>query len=166
MNYVEQMQSLINKTIIDIVIIYALMIIIVGIVWIAPFCYYKKQRNDKQKNTKIINKSLIAQVGITAVFLLFSLITISSFQDINNMKKDIEDNSFVTYMGDYYIDNTNYFSFTASELWFDLRTVTIKEETEPLYFDMMSNPDVDLHDTGTIVYGKNSRYVVKFESDS
>ena len=100
MNYVEQMQSLINKTIIDIAIIYALIIIIVGVVWIAPLCYYKKKR-DKQKNIKILKKSLIAQTSITVICLLCSLIPISSFRDINNMKKDIEDNSFVTYVGNY-----------------------------------------------------------------
>ncbi len=164
MSYVEQMQSLINKTIINIAIIYALIIIIVGVVWIAPFCYYKKKR-DKQKNTKILKKSLIAQASITVISLLFSLITISSFQDINNMKKDIENNSFVTYVGDYDIDNTYHFSFSVSELWFDLRAVTVEGENELLWFDMTSNIAIDVHDTGTIVYGKNSRYIVKIESE-
>jgi heme/copper-type cytochrome/quinol oxidase subunit 2 len=93
MNYVEQMQSLINKTIIDIVIIYVLIIIIIGVVWVAPFCYYKKKR-DKRKNSKIFKKSLIAQASITVICLLFSLINISSFQDINNMKKDIDKELF------------------------------------------------------------------------
>lgn len=164
MNYVEKMQSLINKTIIDIAIIYALIIIIVGIVWIAPFYHYKKKR-DKQKNTKILKKSVIAQASITVICLLFSLITIPSFQDINNMKKDIENDSFVTYVGDYDIDNTYHFSFSVSELWFDLRAVTVEGENEPLWFDMTSNVGTDMHDRGTIVYGKNSRYIVKIESE-
>ena len=164
MNYVEQMQSLINKTIIDIAIIYALIITVIGVVWVAPFCYYKKKK-DKQKNTKIFKKSLIAQASITVICLLLSLITISSFQDINNMKKDIESNSFVTYVGDYDIDNTYHFSFSVSELWFDLRAVDIEGENEPLWFDMTSNNTIDVHDTGTIVYGKNSRYIVEIESE-
>ena len=162
MNYVEQMQSLINKTIIDIVIIYVLIIIIIGVVWVAPFCYYKKKR-DKRKNSKIFKKSLIAQASITVICLLFSLINISSFQDINNMKKDIENNSFVMYVGDYDIDNTYHFSFSVSELWFDLRAVTVDGEEDPLWFDMTSNIGIDAHDTGTIVYGENSRYIVKIE---
>ena len=164
MNYVEQMQSLINKTIIDIVIISVLVIIIIGVVWFAPFCYYKKKR-DKQKNSKIFKKSLIAQASITVICLLFSLINISSFQDINNMKKDIENNSFVMYVGDYDIDNTYHFSFSVSELWFDLRAVTADGEEDPLWFDMTSNIGIDAHDTGTIVYGENSRYIVKIEGN-
>ena len=164
MTYVEQMQSLISKTIIDIAIIYTLIIFIVGVVWIAPFCYFKKKINN-QKNAKILKKSMIAQASITVICLLFSLITISSFQDINNMKKDIESNSFVTYVGDYDINNTYHFSFSVSELWFDLRAVDIEGENEPLWFDMTSNNTIDVHDTGTIVYGKNSRYIVKIESE-
>lgn len=162
MNYVEQMQILINKTIIDIAVIYALVIIVIGVVWIAPFCYYRK-KSEKQKNASILKKSLIIQASITFICLLFSLITISSFQDINNMKKDIKNNSFVTYVGNYDIDNTYRFSFSASELWFDLRAVTVEGEEEPLWFDMTSNIGIDIHDAGTIVYGKNSRYIVKLE---
>lgn len=159
------MQCLINKTIIDIAIIYALIIIIIGVVWIAPFCYYK-QKMDKQKNTKILKKSLVAQVSITVICLLLSLITISSLRDINNMKKDIENNSFVTYVGDYDIDNTyHHFSFSPSELWFDLRAVTVDGEEEPLWFDMTGNVGIDIHDAGTIIYGENSRYIVKIESE-
>ena len=163
MNYVEQMQSLINKTIIDIAIIYALIITVIGVVWIAPFCYYKKKK-DKQKNTKIFKKSLIAQVSITVICLLLSLITISSFQEINNMKKDIDNNSFVTYVGDYDIDNTYHFPFSVSELWFDLRVVIVEGKEDPLWFDMTSNIGIDVHGTGTIVYGENSGYIVKIES--
>ena len=109
MTYVEQMQSLISKTIFDIAFIYTLIFFIVGVVWIAPLCYFKKKRNN-QKNAKILKKSMIAQASITVICLLFSLITISSFQDINNMKKDIDNNSFVTYVGDYDIDNTYHFT--------------------------------------------------------
>ena len=163
MSYVEQMQSLINKTMVDIAIIYALMIIVVGIVWIAPFCYYKKN-NDEQKNTKIQKRSLIAQSSITVICLLLSLITVPSFQDINNMKNDIDNNSFVTYVGDYDIDPTNPFSSSVSELWFDLRAVTVKGKEDPLWFDMTSNIGIDVHATGTIVYGENSCYIVKIES--
>ena len=162
MDYIDQMQSLINKTIIDIAIIYALIIIIIGVVWIIPFCCYKKKK-DKQKNTKIIKKSLIAQASITVICLLFSLITIPSFQDINNMRKDIDNNSFVTYVGDYDIDNTYHFSFSVSGLWFDLRAVTADSEEDPLWFDMTSDIGIDVHDTGIIVYGENSRYIVKLE---
>ena len=79
------------------------------------------------------------------------------------MKKDIKNNSFVTYVGNYDIDNTYRFSFSASELWFDLRAVTVEGEEEPLWFDMTSNIGIDIHDTGTIVYVKNSRYIVKLE---
>ena len=80
------------------------------------------------------------------------------------MKKDIDNNSFVTYVGDYDIDNTYHFSFSVSELWFDLRAVTADGEEDPLWFDMTSNIGIDVHGTGTIVYGENSCYIVKIES--
>ncbi len=163
MNYIEQMQILINKTIVDIVILLSLIIIIIGVIWITPFLYYKRKK-DKQKSVGIPKKSLIAQASITVICLLLSLIPITSFQDISNMKKDIENNSFVTYVGDYDIDYTYHFSFSASELWFDLRTVTVEGEEDPLYFDMTGNIGMDVHGTGTIIYGKNSRYIVKIKS--
>ena len=81
------------------------------------------------------------------------------------MKKDIESNDFVVYTGEYSIDSTYHFTFSISELWFDLRAVTIENDSEPLWFDMMSNTDTDLAGNGTIVYGKNSRYVVLIDSE-
>ena len=38
-------------------------------------------------------------------------------------------------------------------------------EEDPLWFDMTSNIGIDVHDTGTIVYGENSRYIVKIEGN-
>ena len=107
----------------------------------------------------------MAQIALTAICLLFSLITISSFKDIGNMKKDIESNDFVVYTGEYSIDSTYHFTFSISELWFDLRAVTIENDSEPLWFDMRSDMDTDLAGNGTIVYGKNSRYVVLIDSE-
>ena len=162
MEYTDKMQSFITKTTIDIVIIFSLIAIIIALVWISMLIYYKKRKMDKNG----LKYSLIGSILLTLICLLFSLTTISSFQDINNMKKDIENQSFVTYIGDYDIDNNYHFSFSISELWFDLRTVTIENDSEPLWFDMMSDIDIDVSDTGTIVYGKNSRFIVKIESDS
>ena len=116
--------------------------------------------NRKQKT-----KSIMAQIALTAICLLISLITISSFKDIGNMKKDIESNDFVVYTGEYSIDSRYHFTFSISELWFDLRAVTIENDSEPLWFDMMSDMDTDLAGNGTIVYGKNSRYVVLIDSE-
>ena len=161
MSYVEQMQSLITKTTIDIAIVFSLIAIVLAILWIAPLAYFKNKKiNRKQKI-----KSIMAQIALTAICLLFSLITISSFKDIGNMKKDIESNDFVVYTGEYSIDSTYHFTFSISELWFDLRAVTIENDSEPLWFDMMSDMDTDLAGNGTIVYGKNSRYVVLIDSE-
>lgn len=76
------------------------------------------------------------------------------------MKKDIETQAFVSYVGSYEIDSTYHFTFSLSELWLDLHAVTIEDETEPLWFDMSSQFDTELKGTGTVVYGKNSRYAV------
>ena len=161
MDYEKQMQTLITKTTIDIVIILSLIAIIIAIVWIVPVVHYKKNKNitSKEKRT-----SLIAQIALTAICLSFSLTTVSGFQDISNMKKDIGTNDFVTFTGDYSIDVSMRLTFSVSELWYDLQAVTIENSDEPLWFDMMSDNDADLRGTGTIVYGRNSRYVVMLES--
>ena len=52
-----------------------------------------------------------------------------------------------------------------SKLWFDLRAVTTANDDEPLWFDLMSDIDTDLVGNGTIIYGKNSRYVVLIDSE-
>ena len=169
MNYAEQMQSLINKTVIDIVIILVLIIVIMGIIWLLPFLLYKnhkKRGNSDRKSTAHFKKSLTAQVILTVICLLFSLTTVSNFQDISNMKKDIAENSFVTYVGSYEIADTYHFSFSISELWFDLRPVTVEDNSEPLWFDKMSDADVNIKGTGRIVYGKNSRCAVTIQSQS
>ena len=169
MSYEEQMQSLITKTTIDIAIIFSLIAIVLVILWIVPLAYLKNKKiNRKQKkkiNRKQKTKLIMAQIALTAIFLLFSLMTISSFKDIGNMKKDIESNDFVVYTGEYSIGSTYHFTFSISELWFDLRAVTIENDSEPLWFDMMSDMDTDLAGNGTIVYGKNSRYVVLIDSE-
>ena len=90
---------------------------------------------------------------------------VASKVDIDNMKKDLEKNDFVTYTGEYSIDSTYHFTFSVSELWFDLRAVTTANDDEPLWFDLMSDIDTDLVGNGTIIYGKNSRYVVLIDSE-
>ena len=161
MSYEEQIQSLITKTTIDIAIIFSLIAFVLVILWIVPLAYLKNKKINRKQKTK----SIMAQIALTAICLLISLITISSFKDIGNMKKDIESNDFVVYTGEYSIDSRYHFTFSISELWFDLRAVTIGNDSEPLWFDMMSNMDTDLAGNGTIVYGKNSRYVVLIDSE-
>ena len=161
MSYEEQMQSLITKTTIDIAIVFSLIAIVLAILWIVPLAYFKRNQTNRRSKTK----SIVAQIALTAICLLFSLITISNFQDIENMKKDIDANDFVVYTGEYSIDSTYHFTFSISELWFDLRAVTIENDSEPLWFDMMSDMDTDLAGNGTIVYGKNSRYVILIDSE-
>lgn len=161
MSYEEQMQSLITKTTIDIIIVFSLIAIVLAIVWIVPLAYFKNKKTNRKHKTM----SIMAQITLTAICLLFSLINISSFNDIETMKKDIELHDFVVYTGEYSIDSTYHFTFSISELWFDLRAVTIETDSEPLWFDMMSDMETDLVGDGTIVYGKNSRYVVTIDSE-
>lgn len=161
MEYTDEMQTLIFKTTIDIIIIFSLIVVILGLLWTTVLFYYKK---NKKVNRKDVKFSFMASFILTVICLLFSLATIPSFQTISNIKKDIENQSFVTYVGDYYIEDPYHFTFSISELWFNLCPVTIENSTEPLWFDRTSNFDIDIKDTGTIVYGKYSRYVVKIES--
>ncbi len=107
----------------------------------------------------------MAQIALTAICcLLLSLIAISNYKDISNMKKDIETKDFVTYIGDYSINNTYRFSSSPFSIWFDLRGVTIENDEELLWFDITSDFNTKMIGSGTIVYGRNSRYVVKNES--
>ena len=159
MNYTEQMQKLITKTSIDIAIIFSLIAVITVLVWTVPLAYF---RNNKRVDKKTKRTSLIAQAVLTFICLLLSLTTVSSFKDINNMKKDIEAQDFSVYIGDYSIDSNYHFTFSVSELWFDLRAVNIYNN-EPLWFDVMSDPDVKKVGYGKIVYGKSSRYAVSIE---
>ena len=107
MSYEEQIQSLITKTTIDIAIIFSLIAFVLVILWIVPLAYLKNKKINRKQKTK----SIMAQIALTAICLLFSLITISSFKDIGNMKKDIESNDFVVYTGEYSIDSTYHFTF-------------------------------------------------------
>ena len=163
MEYMTAMQSLITKTAIEIIIILSLIAIVLGLIWTAMLFYYKK---NKKKRKSGVRSSFIGSVTLTAICLLFSLVTISSFRDIKNMKQDIAEQSFVTYVGEYEIHNDTFrFSVSITELWFDLRAVTIENEEEPLWFDRMSDFDVDSVGRGKVIYGKNSRYVVRIEEE-
>lgn len=122
MEYTDEMQTLIFKTSIDIIIILLLLAVSISLIWIAMFFYYKK---NKKTNRKGIKSSFIGSSTLTVICLLFSFATIPSF---------------------------------------DLRPVTIENDSEPLWFDRMSNFNVNIKDSGTIVYGKNSRYIVKIEN--
>ena len=158
----EQLQALITHKTLEIVIILSLVIAVITLAWIVPILYRKKQ---KAKKTAIKN-SLIAQIALTVICLLFCLTTIPDLQTIADAKRDIEEQSYITYTGEYSIELYHRSSFTISDLWFDLRTVTINNTAETLWMDVKSDSNLTMSGTATIVYGKHSRYVLKIENDA
>jgi len=171
MKYAELMQGLITQTWIETVLMILIALIIMGLVWLGPVVYYKKCKPSKKKKLKKDKKQLItnlvAQSALTLIIVILCCVMVAShFGTVSDMKKDIKENSFVTYNGEYDIERKTAFRKSAfiSKLWFDVHPVDIEGTEDRLWFDI-TQKDLfeDWSGKGTIVYGKHSGYIVSLE---
>lgn len=103
--YQAAMQSLMARSIVTLALIYLLVLLVVAAIWMVPWCLQKKSRKKKpkKKNRAVAKKSLQAQIVLTLIVLLPTLLTIPRISKIKAMKRDMDTDAYVTYTGSYQI---------------------------------------------------------------
>ncbi len=161
--YQAAMQSLMERSIVTLALIYLSVLLIIVAIWIVPRCLQKRKR--KKKAAAEAKKYLSAQIVLTVLILLPTLLTIPEISNIKAMKKDIDTQSYVIYTGSYEIADHTRQKAHLSDLWLDIRIVYVESTDEWLYLDMTGVWEGWFADSGTyhgrLVYGQNSKYIVK-----
>lgn len=167
--YQAVMESLLARSVVNLLQIYVPMLLIIAVIWIVPWSAQKAKRKKKlkKKDIEAAKKSRLAQIALTVMILSLSLLTIPEISNIQAMKKDIDTQSYVVYTGSYEIADDTLQKALVSDLWLDIRTVHAQSTDEWLYLDMVSVWEGWSSDFGTysgrIVYGENSKYIVKIQ---
>ncbi len=173
----EILNSLIARTYVDIFLVILLFVILFSAIWLLPFLEdklnkkrkkkvtEKKRREQERSKKKRLSGQVILSLISVAFLVVFSIVVIiPQYEDMGNMKKDIYENSFVTYSGEYYLCN-NYGRSDFTDFFLDLRGVEIEGRDELLWLDMAKTYEGFLQDwgecSGEIVYGKHSGYIVE-----
>ncbi len=185
--YERSLQSLVGRHTATLCVLLGMLLLLLLIIWIFPILY-KRVRADKIKSkwlsvalillfsgTKEPKKSkkgkasmLLAQCIVTLISVgIMMLGMIPSIQEIQLLKKDIAENSYITYVGEYAID-TDYSSsrhINLSHLWLKERFITLTDTNEDgLMIDssgtFLKFPDHYSESQGTVIYGKHSKRII------
>jgi hypothetical protein len=172
MNYIEELERVLRSEWIFSCFWIALLIIMAIVVWIANYRHFKKmfQRHKSPARIKKIKedykKSKWACVALTAFMIgLAALFFNLNLSTIKGIKKDIENNSFETYNGGYFVEydlRPHRKSLYPREVSVYLdygETVYIHNRNFLEYLKVESGEF-----NGKIVYGENSLIVVDIDS--
>lgn len=163
MNYTDILKETAHKEIFSIAIIAVVVLVITALVCVSLGIVNSRIKKSK---TTFIQKSLRknTQKGILGLILLV-LLTVSiliscsfdTVKRIRNIYKDIDEESYVTYSGDYYISCSAANPPAPTIIDVDLDN----GETLYLYANMFEwVTTLDGEYTGKVIYGKNSQIVV------
>ena len=183
--YERSLQSLVGRHTATLCVLLGMLLLLLLITWIFPLLY-KRVKADKikskwlsvalvllfssakepKKGKKGKISMLLAQCIVTLIFVgIMMLGMIPSIQEIQLLKKDIAENSYITYVGEYAID-TDYSSsrhINLSHLWLKERFITLTDINESVKVDESGTwkfPDYYSESSGTIVYGKHSKCII------
>ena len=144
--------------------------LIIVIVWVCNYLYFKKMKNrhpkkyNSNKQIKIRRQSFYASIILTVLCVCLGIFFIfGAAYTISDIDKDIEENTYITYIGGYYVDS----EYMRHALYDRYLTVTFENNDYAIlymnsFFEWIST-DKGSFD-GTVVYGKNSLIVVDIES--
>ena len=172
------LESLINRYPILIFVRTIPIMLLLLLTWGLPYLDKKaKRKSNKRKTKKKIKlekedkyKTLIGQIVVSVLFIALGVVFIQGdVVTLNNLKKDLAQNSFAVYEGEaYLLDNTPYLHSGAFfDLIIDERFVEFENSDEVYSLDMskiwegFNDQSGEFH--GKITYGENSKYILKIE---
>lgn len=146
--------------------------IIIGAVWIINYFHFKKAKNkfpqkyNSKKQIKVRRQGVWASICLSVICIgMGALLFFDAAKTASDIKKDIDDNSYITYTGGYYIHDAYYTKY-AMDRWLsvdfdngDHASVYINSFFERISVEEEKNE-------GKVVYGKNSLIVVDIENSS
>ena len=146
--------------------------LIIVIIWVCNYLYFKKMKNrhpkkyNSNKQIKIRRQSIYASIILSVICVgLGAFLSFDATDTISDVKRDIEENAYVTYVGGYYIDSDLYPS--RHSLYDKWLSVDFDNDDYAFiymnsFFEWISTEEGQFE--GKVVYGKNSLIVVDIES--
>ena len=182
--YERTLQSLVGRHTATLYVLSLLFLLFLLIIWGAPILYCKlKDKEIKNRALRVAlmilfagaedpkrQKSkkwagLIAQIVLTVILGgILMLAVVSSIQDIQLLKQDIAENSYITYEGEYSIDFKYSIEYNFADLWIDERSITLTDSNEIVYVDASGTwwkfSTSYSKSRGTVIYGKHSKRII------
>ncbi len=168
--YKEVLEKVAKKEFNTSIIMLAILFLIIVIVWAFNYIYLKRLKNkshkkyNSKKQVKIRRQSLGASIILTVMCVCLGVLVFVDTADIiSNINKDIEENAYITYTGEYYV----YGSYTRHSLYDRWLNVTFENDDYALmymndFFERISSDEGSFN--GKVVYGRNSLIVVETEN--
>ena len=182
--YERTLQSLVGRHTATLYVLSLLFLLFLLIIWGAPILYCKLKNKEiknralrvaltilfagaedpkRQKSKKWV--ALMAQIALTLIVGgMLMLVMISSIQDIQLLKQDIAENSYITYEGEYSIDFKYSREYDFADLWIDERSITLTDSNEIVYVDASGTwwkfSTSYSKSRGTVIYGKHSKRII------
>ena len=182
--YERTLQSLVGRHTATLYVLSLLFLLFLLIIWGAPILYCKlKDKEIKNRALRVAlmilfagaedpkhQKSkkwagLIAQIVLTVILGgILMLAVVSSIQDIQLLKQDIAENSYITYEGEYSISRKYSIEYKIDDLWIDERSITLTDSNEIVYVDASGTwwkfSTSYSKSRGTVIYGKHSKRII------
>ena len=181
--YERTLQSLVGRHNATLCILSLFFLVVLFIIWGAPILWCKlKDKEIKNRALRValmilfagaedpkrqkLKKwaGLIAQIVLTVILGgILMLAVVSSIQDIQLLKQDIAENSYITYEGEYSISSKYSSEYNIDDLWIDERSVTLTDSNEIVHVDASGTwkfPTVSSKSRGTVIYGKHSKRII------
>lgn len=170
--YKEVLVAVANKEITSTVFWVIVLFILVFIIWASCYFYFKEQKNKNPKKyslpkqIKARRKSIWAAVALSAIcFVAGTFLCFNTISVVSDIKKDIKDNSLLTYRGKYYVtDDSHLFQTISYSKWLSVDFVNGDYAWVYMdsFFEWISTEEGRFD--GTVVYGKNSLIVVDIDN--
>ena len=182
--YERTLQSLVGRHTATLCIFSLLLFVFLIILWGGPILYCKlKNKEIKNRAVRVAlivlfsgakdpkhQKSkkwtgLIAQIALTVILGgIMLLVMISSIKDIQLLKQDIAENSYITYEGEYTIGGKYSREYNIDDFWLDERFITLTDSNEIVYVDASGTwwkfSTSYSKSRGTVIYGKHSKRII------
>lgn len=173
-SYDAVLQAYISKYVLQIVVLSAVAVVCITLIWLLPVIrnrlsnthkpgrHRHGKRSRKAQLTAYLMKhdTIFVQVVLTAVCLILLVPAIKCVDRINDLKADMELDSYLTHQGSYSVSEDSGF---VNNLIGDMRLIEVNGRTNALECDMNQMRQKLTNDShrGTVVYGQRSGVVVE-----
>ena len=174
--FVMDLESLINRYTILVVIKVLSFFLFLFFIWLLPYIgkpiknKYKKRKTKRkikiEKQTKI--KTIFGQIVISVLFLAAGIFIIGDdVSTLNSLKKDLNQNSVVIYEGNAHLWDDYLRTGVFFDFFVDSRNVTLGDSNDTYKIDMSKTDEGWVEDSGDfygkITYGENSKFILRIE---
>ena len=161
--YREVLSEIVKKEAFELILISVSLLILLAIAWINTFVHLKK-RKVKKRRQAILSLTAVTLIAVT----IYALFATTSVGTINNINKDIEKETYVTYTGEYYIE---YGMSPGRHLYDKYQSVYLSQSEDIEFATLYMNSFFEAIATtsgmysGTVIYGQNSGMIVYIKGE-